>query len=86
MKTSIEVSYYPLTADYLAPIGEFIERLNQYPKIEVRTSGMSTQVFGEFDEVMQALSQEIKSAFALPHSVFTLKVINADLREIPKAQ
>lgn len=83
MKTSVEISYYPLTEKYLKPIGDFIDRLNSYNRLIVKTNGMSTQVYGEFDEVMQAISKEIKSSFSLPHSVFILKIINADLTEIP---
>jgi len=83
MKTSIEISYYPLTESYLKPIGQFIERLHKHPGIIIRTSGMSTQIFGEYDNVMSAVTMEIKRSFELPHSVFVMKVINADLQEIP---
>jgi len=83
MKTSIEISYYPLTESYLKPIGQFIERLHQHPEITIRTSGMSTQIFGEYDNVMSAVTREIKQSLELPHSVFVMKVINADLQEIP---
>ncbi len=83
MKISVEISYYPLTDHYLAPIGNFIDRLNEYPSIEVRTNGMSTQVFGQYDVVMNAVTAEIKRSFDLPHSVFVMKVINTDLRTIP---
>lgn len=84
MNTSVEISYYPLSEKYMAPIGDFINRLNTYPSVTVKTNGMSTQVFGEFDVVMSAVTQEIKASFSLPHSVFIMKVINADLQEIPK--
>lgn len=83
MKTSVEISYYPLNENFLNPIGNFIDRLNTYDQLVVRTNGMSTQVFGEYDQVMSAITAEIKKSFELPHSVFTLKVINADLQEIP---
>jgi len=83
MKTSIEISYYPLTESYLKPIGQFIERLHQHNAITIRTSGMSTQIFGDYDDVMSAVTMEIKRSFELPHSVFVMKVINADLQEIP---
>jgi len=83
MKISVEISYYPLNAEYLEPIGNFIDRLNTYSALIVKTNGMSTQVFGEFDDVMGAVSAEIKRSFELPHSVFTMKVINADLQTIP---
>lgn len=83
MIISVEISYYPLTERYLAPIGDFINRLNAYPDIEIRTNGMSTQVFGEYEMVMQAITFEIRKSFDVPHSVFVLKIINADLRTIP---
>lgn len=79
MKTSVEISYYPLAEGFVPPIREFIYRLNQYEKLVVKTNGMSTQVFGDFREVMKALSTEIERAFENPHSVFVMKIINADL-------
>ena len=83
MNISVEVSYYPLHDLYLEPIQEFIDRMNTYSSLVVRTNGMSTQVFGEYGEVFDAIKAEIQAAFQLPHSVFILKVINADLQEIP---
>jgi len=83
MNTSVEISYYPLNEKYFEPIGDFIERLHDYEEILINTNGMSTQVFGEYDDVMKAISAEIKKSFTLPHSVFVLKVINADLQSIP---
>lgn len=79
MNTSVEISYYPLNVEYIPPIKGFIERLNNYKQLNVKTNGMSTQVFGDYREVMNALSIEIEKSFELPHSVFVLKIINADL-------
>lgn len=79
MNTSVEISYYPLNVEYIPPIKGFIERMNSYDNLRVKTSGMSTQIFGEYDELMQALTREIKKSFELPHSVFVMKIINADL-------
>lgn len=79
MNTSVEISYYPLNIEYVPPIKGFIERINTYDKLRVQTSGMSTQVFGEYDDVMHAITTEIKRSFEIPHSVFVLKIINADL-------
>lgn len=79
MNASIEISYYPLHDDYISPIKDFIYRLNQYGEIEVITNGMSTQIFGEYDQLMSIVSNEIKKSFELPHSVFVLKIVNADL-------
>jgi len=42
---------------------------------------MSTQVFGEYFNVMNAITTEINKSFEIPHSVFVLKIINADLKD-----
>lgn len=81
MQTSVEISYYPLYEEFIPHIKDFIDRLNQNKKIVVRTNGISTQVFGDYDEVMATLTKEIKKSFELPHSVFVMKVINANLQK-----
>lgn len=80
MKISVEISYYPLKVEYIEPIKAFIKRLNAYEKLVVRTNNMSTQVFGSYRDVMEAITDEMEEAFELPHSVFVMKIINADLR------
>jgi len=79
MNVSVEISYYPLNVEFIPPIKDFINRLNGHDQLRVKTNGMSTQVFGEYDDVMKILTSEIRRSFELPHSVFVLKVINADL-------
>jgi uncharacterized protein YqgV (UPF0045/DUF77 family) len=79
MKTSVEISYYPLNQEYVPPIREFIDRINKYDGLVVKTNGMSTQIFGEYDILMDALTIEIRQSFNNPHSVFVMKIINADL-------
>ena len=79
MKTSVEISYYPLNQEYVPPIRAFIDRINTYEGLTVQTNGMSTQIFGEYDVLMDALTKEIRQSFNHPHSVFVMKVINADL-------
>ena len=81
MKTSVEISYYPLEKDYIPPIKNFISRLNTHKELIVKTNNMSTQVFGDYFEVMKALTIEIYKACELPASVFVLKIINADLNK-----
>lgn len=80
MKISVEVSYYPLKVEYIPHIKGFIERLNTHKNLQVNTNTMSTQVFGEYFEVMETLTKEIHKSFELPHSIFVMKIINADLR------
>lgn len=79
MQTSVEISYYPLKEEFVPEIVHFLERLNRREGITAVTNGMSTQIFGEYDRVMEVLTSEIKESFKLPHSVFVMKIVNADL-------
>ncbi|MFT4926640.1 MAG: hypothetical protein ACI8WB_002738 [Phenylobacterium sp.] len=80
MKLSVEISKYPLDQQYLLPIKDFIDRLNQHPDIRVLTNTMSTQVFGDYDILMAVLNQEIKTSFEkFGKMIFVCKYINADL-------
>jgi len=81
MKISVEISYYPLNEQYKSPIKRFIATLNANKNLSVKTNTMATQVFGEFDQVMQTIQNCMKQAFELPHSVFVMKFINADLEK-----
>lgn len=78
MKTSIDISYYPLNEEYKAPIKQFIAELTACDGITVKPNSMSTQVFGDYDTVMTAVTRCMKNAMSLPHSVFVLKMMNAD--------
>jgi uncharacterized protein YqgV (UPF0045/DUF77 family) len=78
MKISLDVSYYPLSREHIPPIFDFIERIKSYSSITVRTNGLSTQLFGDFDLVMDIIKKEIRKSFELPDSVFVLKIVNVD--------
>ena len=77
MKVAVDISLYPLDADFIPPISDVIERLNAYDKLEVWTNAMSTQVVGEFAEVWEAIGNEIGTTFEkVPKGVFVMKVLN----------
>ncbi len=82
MFVSIEVSLYPLKEEFIPPIDDFINSLEKYDKIEIRTNAMSTQLFGEFNDLMKILKVEVERTFKKEiNSVFNLKVINGDSRK-----
>ena len=85
MNTSVEISMYPLKEDFKPSIIAFIKNLRKYAFIKVETNGMSTQVFGDYKRVMNAINTEMENTFLNSNSVvFNLKVINADLEEKPR--
>ena len=76
MRIAVDISLYPLDADYVPPIKDFIERLNCQPGLSVSTNAMSTQVSGEHDRVFAALAQETRRTFAADtRAVFVMKVL-----------
>lgn len=79
MKVSVEISYYPLNSEYIPPIKNLIDRLKATDGLEIKPNTMSTQVFGDYDLVMDTLKKELKESARLPHSVFVMKLVNADL-------
>ena len=80
MKASIEISMYPLDQDYGNQILGFIKELNTHPELTVRTNSMSTQIFGEYDLLMDIMQKEIKTVFSTTDTVvMVLKIVNQDL-------
>ena len=84
MECSIEISMYPLNKDYKKTIISFIHSLKKYPFIKVKTNGMSTQVFGNYNRVMKAIKSEIENSFLNENKVvFNLKILNGNFEEKP---
>ncbi len=76
MHVAVELSFYPLADEFIPPILDFIERLNQRPGITVVTNSMSTQVSGDYDVVFEALRAELRASLSAPRrAVFVMKVL-----------
>jgi len=77
VKVAVDISLYPLDAEFIPPIQDVIERLNTHAELEVVTNPMSTQLRGDYDDVMAALNSEIKTTFDRhPKAVFAIKILN----------
>ncbi len=76
MQIGVEISLYPLNADYIPPIQDFIDRINATGRLRIVTNAMSTQIFGDYDELMQRLIPELRKTFvANDKAVFVMKVL-----------
>ena len=75
MKISIDISYYPLTEEYIGPIKNFIKKLNKDPALTVETNSMSTQIRGDHDKIFKLLAEEIPAALNERRAAFVLKII-----------
>jgi uncharacterized protein YqgV (UPF0045/DUF77 family) len=76
MLAAVEISMYPLAADYRPLIGAFIARLNSYPELHVATNALSTQIWGPLDRLMVILGEEMgRVAAAGPQPIFVMKVL-----------
>jgi uncharacterized protein YqgV (UPF0045/DUF77 family) len=80
MFVSVQLSQYPLQDDYKDPIRELIARL-EASGLEVHPGRMSTELFGDYDEVMQVISDAMKWSFqTYGKSVFVAKIMEGDRR------
>ena len=80
MKATVEISLYPLKKNYKKTILSFIEQLNKNKKIKVETNGLSTQLFGDYEEIMKTLTKESIKVFEKDKAVFIMKIAQGELR------
>lgn len=79
MVVSLEISLYPLTADHIPMINDFL-RLLHTSDLEVVTNGMSTQIFGTYDAVMSQLQSALRPCMEGETKVaVSIKMLNSHL-------
>tara|TARA_B100000768_G_C11278837_1_gene377386 strand:+ start:1751 stop:2011 length:261 start_codon:yes stop_codon:yes gene_type:complete len=78
MKISVELTLTPLHDDYEPSIIHFIKQLRA-STLKVIENPLSTQVYGDYDEVMKILTIEIKEAFELiERGLLHMKIVKSD--------
>ena len=78
MNISVELTLMPLQDDYRDHIVDFIKRLRD-TNLRVEENGLSTQVYGEYDEVMTFLNKELKKSFTEAKAVIAnMKIVKTD--------
>lgn len=69
---------YPMNKDYETPIIKFINLLKKSP-FTVLENPLSTQVYGDYDDVIDFIKKAMKETFLSEEMcVFTMKFIKGD--------
>ena len=84
MYLSVEISMYPLQDGHIPKIDDFLEDINLHAEnIDIRTSNMSTRLFGEYDAVSKLLIEAMQRSMQKHGKiVFVCKFIEGDAREL----
>lgn len=78
MNISIELTLTPLQDNYEPAIIHFIKRLRA-SNLKVIENPLSTQVYGDYDEVMEVLTIEVKDAFQrIENGLIQMKIVKSD--------
>lgn len=78
MKISAEITLMPLKDDYIPVIKEFIKSLRDL-NLEILENPLSTQIYGEYDVLMNILISKIKNVFSQENSIMiNLKIVKGD--------
>ena len=78
MELSIELTLTPLKNDFVLSIKSFIKQLRGLG-LDIKENPLSTQIYGDFDLIMQKLVPLIKKTFNEEKSVMLhLKMVKGD--------
>jgi uncharacterized protein YqgV (UPF0045/DUF77 family) len=78
MNISVELTFTPLQDDYEPSITAFIKKLRA-SGLTVLENPLSTQVYGEYDAVMDLLTKEMKNSLSsIGIGLFQMKIVKTD--------
>lgn len=78
MQISAELALTPLQDDFETPVKNFIRKLRSSGLI-VMENPLSTQIYGDYDKIMEFLTEEVKETFqASDHVLLTIKLVKGN--------
>lgn len=81
MDISVELTLTPIQDNFEPAIEDFIKKLRA-SGLTIKENPLSTQVYGEYDQVMKVLNTEIKTAFeAIDRGLMYVKIVKSDRSE-----
>jgi len=79
MTISLEISLYPFANEYSEAVNIFIKNLYSQANIKIETNSMSTIITGDYQIVMNLITNEFKDFFENNKAVFVMKLSNGCL-------
>lgn len=80
MKLTVEISMYPLRADYEEQVLSFIREIRSHNLDTVKVNAMSTQVVGDHNEVMEAVNKSVANVYSGDvKASFVIKILPGQL-------
>jgi uncharacterized protein YqgV (UPF0045/DUF77 family) len=80
MRITVDISMYPLDADYKPAIKAFIRRLRTFDGLSLLSNQLSTQINGEYEQVTNAINTCVRESMEQQEKVvFVARYLNADL-------
>lgn len=81
MKISVELTLSPLQDDFEPIVIDFIKRMRN-SGFSVKENALSTQVFGDYNDVMTMLTEEVKEIFEMmDRGLLYMKIVKSDRSE-----
>ena len=81
MDISVDISLYPLKDEFIPAVSDFIQRISDYQGVHVVRNDLATQLYGDYDTVMDLLRTEIRHSWETHgKGVFVIKFLMDDLR------
>lgn len=80
MEATVELSIYPLHEDYKSRVKDFLKKIRSHRGLTIETNGMSTQVFGPYDLMMECLIPDIREALDHQQAMIVMKIGKGILR------
>lgn len=85
MEATIEISLYPLLQknaqeNYKHIVLEFLETIKKNKSISIETNGLSSIIYGNYDDIIKLFSNEIKFFIKKHTSIFVFKLAKGKLK------
>ncbi|MDN6310818.1 MAG: thiamine-binding protein [Psychroflexus sp.] len=81
MKISVELTLTPIQDDYEPVIIQLIKNLRK-SGLRVLENPLSTQVYGDYDQVMEVLNEEVKTAMeGMERGLIHMKIVKSDRQD-----